>query len=117
MRVEECGKSEGPTVMAGTRIERGDTPLASNIIRRESGQTSARSFMAREHGKPSNGGEQMTADIPTASAIRTDAGAPPRSEVDWIQIRQAVRRLQVRIVKATQETLGSRVPKGAFVRA
>jgi len=45
----------------------------------------------------------MTADIPTASAIRTDAGAPPRSEVDWTQIRQEVRRLQVRIAKATQE--------------
>ena len=95
--------------MAGTRIERGDTPLASNIIRRESGQTSARSFMAREHGKPSNGGEQMTADAPIASAKRTDAGAPSRSEVDWTKIRQEVRRLQVRIAKATQEGRWSKV--------
>ena len=117
MGVEECGESEGPTVMAGIRVERGDTPLDRNIMRRESGQTSARSFMAKERGKPSNGGKQMTADVPTASATRTNAGALPRSEADWVTIRQEVRRLQVRIVKATQETLGSRVPKGAFVRA
>jgi RNA-directed DNA polymerase len=45
----------------------------------------------------------MTADAPTASATRTDAGAPSRSEVDWKRIRQEVRRLQVRIAKATQE--------------
>ena len=45
----------------------------------------------------------MTADAPIASAKRTDAGAPSRSEVDWTNIRQEVRRLQVRIAKATQE--------------
>ncbi len=89
--------------MAGIRVERGDTPLARDIIRRESGQTSARSFMAREQGKPSNEGEQMTADAPTASAARTNAGAPSRSEVDWVKIHREVRRLQVRIAKATQE--------------
>jgi RNA-directed DNA polymerase len=89
--------------MAGIRVERGDTPLARNIIRRESGQTSARSFMAREQGKPLNEGEQMTADAPTALAARTDAGAPSRSEVDWVKIHREVRRLQVRIAKATQE--------------
>jgi RNA-directed DNA polymerase len=103
VRVEEYGESEGQAVMAGIRVERGDTPLARNITRRESGQTSARSFMAREHGKPSNGGKQMTADTPTALAARTDAGAPSRSEVDWAKIHQEVRRLQVRIAKATQE--------------
>jgi hypothetical protein len=58
--------------------------------------------MAREHGKPSNGGKQMTADAPTASATRTEAGAPSRSEVDWKEIHQEVRGLQVRIAKATQ---------------
>ncbi len=45
----------------------------------------------------------MTADAPTASATRTDAGAPSRSEVDWKKIHQEVRRLQVRIAKATSE--------------
>lgn len=89
--------------MAGIRAERGDTPLVRDITRRESGQTSARSFMAREHGKPSHGGKQMTADAPTASAARADAGAPARSEVDWQKIHEEVRRLQVRIAKATQE--------------
>ena len=51
----------------------------------------------------------MTADAPIASAIRTDAGAPSRSEVDWTKIRQEVRRLQVRIAKATQEGRWSKV--------
>ncbi len=45
----------------------------------------------------------MTADAPTASATRTEAGAPSRSEVDWKEIHQEVRGLQVRIAKATQE--------------
>ena len=45
----------------------------------------------------------MTADVPAASAARADAGAPSRSEVDWTKIREEVRRLQVRIAKATQE--------------
>lgn len=45
----------------------------------------------------------MTADALIASATRTDAGAPSRSEVDWEKIHREVRRLQVRIAKATQE--------------
>jgi hypothetical protein len=59
----------------------------------------------------------MTADTPTASAVRTDAGAPPRSEVDWVKTHREVRRLQVRIAKATQVRWEAGFRKGAFERA
>lgn len=45
----------------------------------------------------------MTADAPTALAARTDAGAPSHADMDWEKVHDEVRRLQVRIAKATQE--------------
>jgi RNA-directed DNA polymerase len=70
-----------------------------NITPRESEQTSIRSFFTRECGKPTKGAKQMTATI---------AGAAPHAQVDWHaidwqRVHQNVRRLQARIVKATQE--------------
>jgi RNA-directed DNA polymerase len=71
-----------------------------NIIPRESGQTSIRSFDTRELGKPTKEVRQMT-------AVATLAGATSHREVDWNAINwkkvyRNVRRLQVRIVKAVQ---------------
>jgi len=63
--------------------------------------------MAREYGKPSSEGKQVTATAPTASAARVGAGASSAPDVvwhqaDWATIHKEVRRLQTRIAKATQ---------------
>jgi RNA-directed DNA polymerase len=83
--------------------------LQNNIPPRENGQTPSWSFITREPGKPAQEGKQMTAQTET-----TAAGAPPRLEVEWHQIdwyraHQEVRRLQARIVRATQEGRWGRV--------
>lgn len=70
-----------------------------NITPRESEQTSIGSFVTRAYGKPTKGTKQMTATI---------AGAVPHVQmdwhaIDWQRVHQNVRRLQARIVKATQE--------------
>jgi len=66
---------------------------------RESGQTSVRSLSTREPDTPTEEARQMTAGM---------AGAASHDDVDWRQIdweaaNRVVRRLQARIVKATQE--------------
>lgn len=93
VRVKDGGESESWPVMGRIGIEpQGD------IILRESGQTSAWSFLTRELVEPSKEGKQMTAK---------NAGAPSGatlnwSDIDWHQCRRIVRRLQARIVKAIQ---------------
>ena len=79
-----------------------------NIAQRESAPTSARSFMARERVKSLYAGKQMTAIDIRAQAMIIDAGAPARAEPEWLQanwrrIGAEVKRLQVRIAKATLE--------------
>jgi len=96
VRVKEDGESESRLVMG--RI--GVTP-PGKITPRESGQTSIRSFPTREPELPTSGTKQMT-------AMETQAGAVPHEQIDWTTIdwrtvNQNVRRLQARIVKATQE--------------
>ena len=76
--------------------------------RRESGLTSARSFMARELDESLDAGKQMTVSDPMAQAMAIDAGAPAHAEPQWLQadwnhIGEEVKRLQVRIAKATLE--------------
>src|SRR3712207_6643816 len=95
LRVQEGGESERRAVTA--RI--GVAPLG-NITPRESGQTSAWSLITRTSGKPTKEEKQMTAVQP--------AGASSHAEddwhsIDWQLVNRNVRRLQARIVKATQE--------------
>ncbi len=70
-----------------------------NITPRASVQTSIGSFITREIGKPTQEAKQMTAH-------HRGAGAASREQldwhaIDWQTVQHNVRRLQVRIVKAT----------------
>lgn len=96
VRVEESGKSEGHSVMKWIGIEQ-----QCDIIPRESGQTSAGSFFTGEFVEPSLKEESKM-------STKQFVSAPPCREVGWHQINwvkcyRTVRRLQARIVKATQE--------------
>jgi len=78
------------------------------ITRRESEQTSTWSFMVRELDESFNMGKQMTANKSDADARTCVAGAPVHDterweQSDWSHIEAEVRRLQVRIAKATKE--------------
>jgi RNA-directed DNA polymerase len=71
------------------------------ITPRESGQTSIWSFLTRKTELPTQETKRMT-------AVETQAGAVPNGRIDWTTINwrtvnQNARRLQSRIVKATQE--------------
>jgi RNA-directed DNA polymerase len=87
VRVGDCGKSEGRPVMG--RI--GGSPP------RESEPTSTWSFLTRELDQSADEETQMTAQAGASSQAQVDWHA-----IDWVQVHQNVRRLQARIVKATQ---------------
>jgi RNA-directed DNA polymerase len=96
LRVKEDGESEGHLVMRWIRVE-----SPNNITLRESGQTSIWSQLTKKLGQPALETKQMT-------AVATQAGAVSHDDRDWHAINWRlvngnVRRLQVRIVKATQE--------------
>jgi RNA-directed DNA polymerase len=91
-----------------------------NIIPRESGQTSIWSLITREFVKPSQEGKQMavmkqiaiTVDLntqkPDTATSLTGASSHTGDEwhdINWRKVHQNVRRLQARIVKATQEVV------------
>ncbi len=65
---------------------------------RESGQTSTGSFLTRELEEPTDERKQMTAQAGALSLEATEGHA-----LNWEAINRNVRRLQARIVKATQE--------------
>ena len=95
LRAKENGKSEGRPVMGRIGIT-----SQGNIIPRESEQTSVWSRLSRKLGKQIQEAGQMTAN--------TFAGAASHAEVnwrtiDWSAVHRNVRRLQARIVKATQQ--------------
>jgi hypothetical protein len=95
VRVKEDGESESRLVMRRTGVA-----PSGKITPRESGQTSIRSFLTR---KP----ELPTLETKRMAAVETQAGAVPHEQIDWTTIdwrtvNQNVRRLQARIVKATQ---------------
>lgn len=74
----------------------------ANIIPRESEQTSIWSLITRKFDEPTKEAKQMTANT------HMNAGAASHapidwSAIDWSAVNQNVRRLQARIVKATQE--------------
>src|SRR5262252_8943519 len=84
-----------PTVMGRIGVA-----LSGKITPRESGQTSIRSFPTREPELP-------TLETKRMAAVETQAGAVPNEQIDWTTIdwrtvNQNVRRLQARIVEATQ---------------
>src|SRR6266571_5481740 len=80
-----------------------------NITPRESGQTSARSFMTRKLDPTTKEEKQMTAEISLSEPTDRDVagasfhGVTDWSAIDWHKADHNVRRLQARIVKATQE--------------
>jgi RNA-directed DNA polymerase len=92
LRVEECRKSEGRAVMAriGLRKRRNTHP--------ERRQTSARSFVTRELEKPLKEGKQMRAETACAPSNRNVNW----NTIHWQIVNRNVKRLQARIVKATQ---------------
>jgi hypothetical protein len=101
-RVKEKGKSESLPVMGwiGIELKQGD------IIPCESELTSLWSHITRELEKPIQEAKQMTEAQATGAASREPEGW---YDIDFKQACRNVRRLQVRIVKATQ-ALRNRVP-------
>src|SRR5215212_9945402 len=98
VRVTDGGGSEGRAVIA--RIGVATSPHA------QAGRLPPRSLGTREFGQPAAEAKQMTA-IPIAPATRR-AGAASHDAIDWHAIdwravNRTVRRLQARIVQATQE--------------
>jgi reverse transcriptase-like protein len=95
VRAKEDGKSESRLVMRRTGVA-----PSGKIIPCESGQTSIRSFPTREPELPTSGTKRMT-------AVEAQAGVVPHEQIDWTiidwrTVNRNVRRLQARIVKATQ---------------
>ncbi len=93
--VQERGKSEGSSVMEGIGVEQ-----RRKITLRESGQTSTRSPLTREQGKPIKEAKQMMVEQTGAASHDIVAGW---HDIDWKAVHRNVRRLQARIVKATKE--------------
>jgi len=90
--------------------ERTETPRASE-------QTSIWFLITRESGKPPKEAKQMTAETGnTTELVDESANAGAASHritdwhaIDWYQANRNVKRLQTRIVKATQEGKGGKV--------
>jgi RNA-directed DNA polymerase len=73
--------------------------LADHITPRESELTSPGSWMTRELDQPPNGAKQMTVEETGAAP---DQRPPAFTEAELLQAAAEVRRLQARIVKATE---------------
>lgn len=76
----------------------GVEPLG-DITPRESGPTSLGSFFTKESGKPTREARQMTADLSVGAVSSAEMNW---HAIDWQMVHRNVRRLQVRIVKATK---------------
>ncbi len=95
LRVGDVGGSEGHPVMGWIGVEREQHDSA-----RKRADFPGGSCITREHGEPIEETKQMT-------AVATPAGAVSHTEVgwqamNWQKAHAIVRRLQARIVKATQ---------------
>src|SRR5437764_7825137 len=81
----------------------------NNITSRESGQTSARSFITTTLDEAIKEEKQMTVELSMTEPSGIDApgasfhGITDGHAIEWQKVSKNVRRLQVRIVKATQE--------------
>jgi RNA-directed DNA polymerase len=73
----------------------------ANIIPRESGQTSIWSDVTRTFEKPTKETKQMTVAVSTGAVSHEPLNG--WHSIDWQAAQEQVRRLQARIVKATQE--------------
>ena len=95
-QVKEGGKSECCPVMGwiGTELDEG------NMLPRESGQTSPWSHITKELEKPIQETKQMTEAKATGAVSHEPEGW---YDIDLRRAYRNVRRLQARIVKATQE--------------
>lgn len=79
-----------------------------NITLHESGQTSVWSFITRTHNYPTQEEKQMTVEITSTQEEGRPAGASSHTDdtwdgIQWYRTQRNVRRLQARIVRATQE--------------
>ena len=92
MRVWEVGKSECPTVTVGIRV----SSLGTKVRPRPTGLSSQESLENRQHEE-----KQMT----TGAEPPLGASSSGRTwdALDWQTVAQPVRRLQMRIAKATRE--------------
>lgn len=113
LRVWDRGASEGRPVTGRIGVEH-----VSEITPRESGLTSAGFLITRESGKATKEARQMTGERVRGGRASVHpgplSGAASHGEdgwdrIDWHQVNQDVRRLQVRIVKATKEGRWGRV--------
>ena len=96
-RVKESRESERPAVIAGTGFER------KRHHPRETGQTSTRSLIAREFDKPPKEERQMNVKVETPAACASPDNNEAWHQTNWQHCNETVRRLQARIVKATEE--------------
>jgi len=95
MRVEEDGESESHAVMARIGIEHRVTSSHAKACRLPSG-VSSRESLAIRHKEAKRMTIAMTIDAVSRSEIDWHA-------INWRKVYRTVRRLQARIVKATQE--------------
>jgi RNA-directed DNA polymerase len=77
------------------------SPLTGNMPSRASGQTSLWSFLTREPGQPTSGGDADRSAATTAGAV--PGLVPDWHSINWKKVYRTVRRLQARIVKAVRE--------------
>nr|WP_243856848.1 reverse transcriptase N-terminal domain-containing protein [Paraburkholderia sp. BL6665CI2N2] len=96
VREQECGESERRPVIGWIGIA-----PQGNIILRESGQTSAWSFVTKESDELSKEEKQMT--VQQAGTGASSDRAMHWNDVDWARCYREIRRLPARIVKATQD--------------
>jgi len=94
-RVEDVGKSEGHSVMEWIGPPKGGDTRPERVL------TSDGCLVTREFEKPAEETKQM-------SAVEIPAGAVSNvtmnwHDIEWDEVHRNVRRLQARIVKATQE--------------
>jgi len=94
LRVEDDGESECQPVMGWIGVK-----AYANMTPRESGQTSIWSLITRAFVKSIKETKQMTVEHSTGAVSHTAEGW---HTIDWQQAHTHVRRLQTRIVKATQ---------------
>ena len=95
-RVEDVGESEGRPVMGRIGPPRGGDTQPERV------QTSDGCLVTRELEKPVQETKQMTA-VSAITAGAVPSGTMNWHDIGWDKVHRIVRRLQVRIVKATQE--------------
>jgi RNA-directed DNA polymerase len=100
--VKECGESERPAVMDGIRAETSPDAKASRLPRGHSWRDNLEQSLY--------GGKQMTAtDAKAPDAGALSSAAQMWDHANWSHIEAEVKRLQMRIAKAVQESRWGKV--------